>query len=233
MDDWPELPDIRENYLRVREGVDRACERAGRKPDEVVLVAVSKTMPANAVRMAVEAGATDLGENYVQEAEAKIPEVGREARWHFIGHLQSNKARKAASLFDMVQAVDSLKLAEALGRAADDSGRILEVLLEVNIGEEESKAGVPESQVMDLALQVARVPGLKLSGLMCIPPFGPLDETRRYFRRMRELYERLPESSRQTLSMGMSSDYEAAIEEGSTMVRIGTAIFGPRRARAG
>ena len=233
MEGQPGLPDIRENYLRVRESVDRACEKAGRKPDEVILVAVSKTMPVELVRMAVESGATDLGENYVQEAEAKIPEVGRIARWHFIGHLQSNKARKAASLFDVVQAVDSLKLAEALGRAATEFGRTLEVLLEVNIGEEGSKAGVAEENALDLALQVSGVPGLNLSGLMCIPPFGPVDETRKYFGRMRDLFDRLPESSRQTLSMGMSSDYEAAIEEGSTMVRIGTAIFGPRRARAG
>lgn len=204
--------------------MESAARRAGRDAASIRLLAVTKKFPASVIEEAYALGLRDFGENYVQEFEEKAPRLsGLEgARFHLIGHLQSNKARKAAELFSAIQTVDSAKLAARLSAA----GRPLEVMLEVKLGEEESKAGADPGALAELAAAVREQPNLRLTGLMTIPPWSPDPEVSRpYFRTLRELGEKLglPE-----LSMGMSGDLEAAIEEGSTMVRIGTALFGPR-----
>jgi pyridoxal phosphate enzyme (YggS family) len=218
--------DIRANLGRVQEAVARACARAGRSPDHVLLIAVSKTVEAERVRMAVAAGVAALGENRVQEARDKIEALGRPVPWHLIGSLQTNKAKDAARLFDWIHSVDRLELAQELSRRVPAGGRTLNVLLQVNLGEEPQKGGVAPAEVKRLCEAVAGLPGLQVRGLMAIPPAAPTAEaTRPHFRRLRELRDGL---GLEHLSMGMSADFEVAIEEGSTMVRVGTAIFGPR-----
>ena len=234
MQDTGYVPTIRDNLLGVRERIAAAAARAGRSDEEITLVCVSKTVPASIVRLAMEAGATDLGENYVQEAQDKIQQLGREAvRWHLIGHLQSNKAGKAAGLFDMIQSVDSVKLASRLDQSAaqirtEADGR-LDVLLEVNVAGEATKTGTPKDAALDVAAEVAEMPHLRLRGIMGIPPPSGSDgQARSYFAELRRIWQELPEEHRAILSMGMSADFEAAIEEGSTMVRVGSAVFGAR-----
>jgi pyridoxal phosphate enzyme (YggS family) len=186
------------------------------------------------IRAAVAHGVSEIGENYVQEAAAKLPALADlPLTRHFIGHLQRNKARHAVEWFDIVQSVDSLPLAESLSRRAMARGRELEVLLEVNVAGEATKSGVAPEAALALAEQVAPLPGLKLTGLMGIAPLaGTPDDARRAFRHLRQLFDQLPSPHRQTLSMGMTGDFEIALEEGSTMVRIGTGIFGQRRTPA-
>jgi pyridoxal phosphate enzyme (YggS family) len=213
--------DIRANLGRVQEAVARACARAGRSSDDVLLIAVSKTMDADRVRMAVVAGVAALGENRVQEAREKIEALGRPVPWHLIGGLQTNKARDAARLFDWIHSVDRLELAQELSRRAHAAERTLNILLQVNLGDEPQKGGVAPAETKRLGEAVARV-----RGLMAIPPAAPTPElTRPHFRALRELRDSL---GLEHLSMGMSADYEVAIEEGATMVRVGTAIFGQR-----
>lgn len=222
-------PNIADNLARVRERIDAAAERSGRRGSEVTLVCVSKTKPSHLVSQAIAAGATDLGENYVQEAQGKIEDIGHAARWHMIGHLQSNKAHKAAELFDMVQSVDSAKLARRLSGAAIASGKTLDVLIEVNVAGEQSKTGIAPEQAIDLVGEVRSLEGLRLLGVMGIPPFlEDPEHVRPYFIRLREIWQEFPAENRKVLSMGMSGDFEAAIMEGSTMVRVGTAVFGSR-----
>lgn len=221
---------IADNLDRVRERIARAVERAGRPPGCVRLVAVTKRQPVEAVRAALAAGVTDIGENYVQEAEAKFAALsGAGCARHLIGALQRNKAGRAAGLFDMVQTLDRLELAEVLGRRAAALGRTLDVLIEVNATGEATKTGVEPAGVGALAERVAQVEGLRLRGLMGMGPLGA-DEagTRRCFARLQSLWEQLPGESRHTLSLGMTGDFEWAILEGSNLVRIGTAIFGER-----
>jgi pyridoxal phosphate enzyme (YggS family) len=219
--------DIRANLGRVQEAVARACARAGRSPDHVLIIAVSKTVDVERVRMAVAAGVAALGENRVQEARGKIEALGRPVPWHLIGSLQTNKAKDAARLFDWIHSVDRLELARELSRRAGD--RVLDVLLQVNLGDEPQKGGVAPAEVKRLSEAVVGLPGLRLRGLMAIPPVAPSPEqTRPHFRRLRELRDEL---GLEHLSMGMSADFEVAIEEGATMVRVGTAIFGPRAPR--
>lgn len=223
---------IAENLREVQERIDRAAERSGRNAAEIRLVAVSKTQPVDAIREALAAGASEIGENYVQEAEGKLPVLAdAPVVRHFIGHLQKNKAGKAVALFDLVQTVDSLELAQALGRRALAVSKTLDVLIEVNSSGEASKFGVAPERAVDLAAEVAAVPGLQLQGLMGIGPLAPGDEAaaRNSFRLLASLFERLPSEHRQVLSMGMTGDFETAIAEGSTMLRIGTGIFGARR----
>lgn len=225
--------EIAENIAAVQKRVNEACERAGRQPESVRLMAVSKTQSADAIREAVAAGLTLFGENKLQEAKLKMPECPPSASFHFIGHLQTNKARDAAKLFAMVHGVDSLRLATELNKKADQHARDLPILLEVNVAGEASKFGYsPETLLAELE-QLLELPRLELHGLMCIPPYGSDPQrSRPYFQRLVELKDRceqligvpLPE-----LSMGMSGDFEVAIEEGSTIVRVGTAIFGKRR----
>lgn len=213
---------IRDDFLRVEGRVAAACRRAGRSRSEVTLVAVSKTFPASAVDEAIAAGARDVGENRVQEARDKKPQVVGSARWHLIGHLQSNKVRDAARIFDVVQTIDSLSLAQKIASSAESA---MDALIEVNIGGEPQKAGVMPGDVAALVSEVSGLPNLRLRGLMTIPPIGTADESRRYFRELRALRDRLKLGE---LSMGMSEDFETAIEEGATIVRVGRAIFGER-----
>jgi hypothetical protein len=217
----------------VRKGIARAAEHSGRSPHEIVLVGVVKSVSAEMVREAVDAGLADLAENRVQEAEPKIAAVGRQsARWHLVGHLQRNKSGRAVALFDRVHSVDDIELAQALSRRAVAAGRVVPVLIQVNVSGEAAKHGVAPVGLEALLEQVVRLPGLVVDGLMSI---GPLvedgEEARRYFARTRELRDRAQKRlgvSLPELSMGMSADYEVAIEEGSTMVRVGTALFGRR-----
>ena len=219
---------IRENVAVVESRIARACERVGRSRDEVTLVAVSKTFPANFIDEAIEAGITEVGENRVQEAREKKPLVSGSARWHLIGHLQTNKAKDAVKLFDVIQAVDSLDLAEKLARAADGQEKRLEIMLQINIGDEPQKSGIARGDVDAIAKQAAAMASLHIIGLMAIPPIGTPEESRPYFRELRSMRDAL---GLQHLSMGMSEDFETAIEEGSTIVRVGRAIFGSRPAR--
>jgi hypothetical protein len=225
--------DIAANLAQVRERIAAAARAAGRDPSEVRLVAVSKTKPAAAVRQAWEAGQVLFGENYVQEARDKIAQVGPGPVWHLIGHLQSNKAKLAASLFAVVETVDRPKIARALDRHARELGKELGVLLQVNVSGEPQKSGCSPEEAEALAQEVAELPGLRLMGLMTMPPFFDQPERARpYFARLRELAQRLarnlPPGSMEELSMGMSGDFEVAIAEGATLVRVGTAIFGAR-----
>ena len=219
---------IRENVAVVESRIARACERVGRSRDEVTLVAVSKTFPANFIDEAIEAGITEVGENRVQEAREKKPLVSGSARWHLIGHLQTNKAKDAVKLFDVIQAVDSLDLAEKLARAADGQEKRLEIMLQINIGDEPQKSGIARGDVDAIAKQAAAMASLHIIGLMAIPPIGTPEESRPYFRELRSMRDAL---GLRHLSMGMSEDFETAIEEGSTIVRVGRAIFGTRPAR--
>lgn len=227
---------LRQRLERVHERMAEAASRANRQPGDVKLVAVSKTHPVEIIREAIAAGVTDLGENRVQEAEAKIPEVGRQAaRWHLIGHLQSNKARRAVELFDVIHSLDSAALARRLDRACGEAGRQeLPVLIQIDLGQEATKSGAAEREVPEIIDAIRQSPGLRLTGLMTLPPyFDDPEQARPFFRRLRELRDELRAQgvfgdTSGELSMGMTHDYEVAIEEGATMVRVGTAIFGAR-----
>jgi hypothetical protein len=224
------------NLKSLRERIDRACARAGRDPASVTLAAVSKSQPPEVVRAAVDLGLTLFGENRVQEAKAKIPLCPGRARWHMIGHLQTNKARDAVEMFEMVESVDSLHLAQELNRRAEQLAKRLPVLLEVNIAGEAAKFGYPPARVLDELRELNALPRLELHGLMTMAPWTPAPEkVRPIFRRLRELKAECEQrlgAPLPHLSMGMSGDFEVAIEEGATLVRIGTALFGPRPARA-
>jgi hypothetical protein len=216
---------MRERLDHVEERIARAAERAGRPRSEIALIAVTKKFPAEAIREAYSLGLRVFGENYVQEFEAKHPALAdlKDAEFHLIGHLQSNKARPAAELFQAIQTVDSAKLARRLNEA----GKKLEVMIEVKLSEEESKAGAAPDLLPELIAAIRECPNLQLTGLMTMPPWSDDPEaTRPYFRRLAELARR---NGLAKLSMGMSHDLEAAIEEGATHVRVGTALFGPRR----
>lgn len=216
---------IHDNVAAVGARLAAACARVGRARSEVTLVGVSKTFPAEFVDEAIAAGIVEVGENRVQEARDKKPLVHGAARWHLIGHLQSNKAKDAVKLFDVIQAVDSLDLAEQLARAAETHGKRQEIMLQVNVGDEAQKSGIARAGLESIARQAAAIPSLHVIGLMAIPPIGTADESRPYFRELRTMRDAL---GLEHLSMGMSEDFEAAIEEGSTLVRIGRAIFGSR-----
>jgi pyridoxal phosphate enzyme (YggS family) len=214
------MQDIRANLERVRERVARAAERAGRRAEDVLLVGVSKTVDVARIRAAIAAGLGALGENRVQEARDKITELGRTVKWHLVGHLQTNKVRDALELFDVIHSVDRIDLARELDRRARAKGRTIDAFVQVNVGGELSKG------VETAVGAISALSGLKLRGLMTIPPaVERAEDARAWFRTLRKLAERhgLPE-----LSMGMSADFEVAIEEGATMVRVGTAVFGPR-----
>jgi len=223
---------LEENFRKVQQRIEAACARAGRDPKDVTVVAVSKSQPPEAVRAAVDIGQLIFGENRVQEAKAKIALCPERARWHMIGHLQSNKARDAIALFSVIQSVDSLSLAQELEKWADKHAKTMPVLLEVNIAGESSKFGYnPDSVVRELP-QINDLRHLEVHGLMTIAPYTTdAEKVRPVFRKLRELKsqcEQVLGAPLQHLSMGMSGDFEVAIEEGATMVRIGTALFGPR-----
>ena len=214
--------EIRANLAAVEARVAAACARAGRAREEVTLVAVTKTFPASDVDHAIAAGVTHVGENKVQEARDKKPSVTGAAKWHLIGHLQSNKAKDVVRLFDVVQTIDSIELAERLARLAQGP---LDVMLQVNVGGEEQKSGVEPSDVAALARRVRELAPLNLVGLMTIPPLGEAEEMRPYFRELKTMRDDLGLGH---LSMGMTDDFEVAIEEGATVIRVGRAIFGSR-----
>lgn len=224
---------LRSRIEAVRESIARAAARSGRGASDVTLIAIVKTVSADAVREALALGVTDLGESRVQEAEGHVAEVGRQAaRWHLVGHLQRNKARRAVELFDRVHSVDGAGVAAALSRHAADAGRVARALVEVNVGGEASKFGVAPEGLERLLEELVALPGLAIDGLMAVTPLAErAGDARPHFARLRALRDaseralgrRLPE-----LSMGMSGDFEVAVEEGATMVRVGTALFGGR-----
>lgn len=228
---------LADRLTRVRERIARACARAGRDPKSVLLVAITKGFPAEAVRAAVSLGLTDFGENRVQEAEDKIPEIAPRPRWHLVGHLQTNKAKRAVQLFDEIQSVDSTRLAEELDRRAAQERRAMPCLVEVNTSGEESKFGVGLEGAEALLERCRALTSLQVHGLMTIGPLarGP-EGARQAFRTLKGIRdaavrgELLPGSA--DLSMGMSDDFEIGIEEGATIVRVGSALFGPRPAGA-
>jgi pyridoxal phosphate enzyme (YggS family) len=221
-----------ERFRGVRHRIAEACRRAGREPDSVTLVAVAKTFPADRVRELLACGQTVFGESRVQEALGKIPLVGEGARWHLVGHLQRNKARHAVGAFELIHSVDGEPLARELDRRAAAAGIRQSILLQVNLAEEPTKHGVHETEAEALLEVVSGLDHLDLRGLMTIPPWADsAEESRPWLARLRELRDRLRERSRHglpELSMGMTDDFEVAVEEGATLVRIGTALFGER-----
>ena len=232
------MTSISSNVRQVREEIHQAAAASGRNPEEVTLVAICKTFPVEAISEAIAAGLRIFGENRVQEAEPKIqalaPADGLE--WHLVGHLQSNKAKRAVQLFEVIQSLDSMKLAQKLNQACVELGKSVSVLIQVNLGLEATKSGASREQVEEIVDQVASLPGLRLDGLMTIPPFfEDADRSRPFFAELRALRDRIESArpgslGRKHLSMGMSHDFRPAIEEGATIVRVGTAIFGVRAA---
>lgn len=224
---------LAENLDLIQQRIRAACERAGRDPDSVTLLAVSKTHPPETIREAADCGLLLFGENKVQEARAKIPLCPGKCRWHFIGHLQSNKVRDAVELFEMIQGVDSLNLAREINKRCEQASKRMPILLEVNVAGEASKFGYKPEQLLAELNELNTLPKIEIHGLMTIPPYTTDPEKARpYFRRVRELRmdcEKILGASLPHLSMGMSDDFEIAVEEGATMVRIGTALFGPRQ----
>lgn len=222
-----------DNLETIQQRIQAACVRSARDPKSVTLLAVSKTHPPETIQAAVAAGLLHFGENKIQEAKAKIPLCPGKSRWHFIGHLQTNKCRDAVELFEMIESVDSLPLAREINKRAEAAARTMPVLLEVNVGGESSKFGYPPGQLLKELAELDQFPRIEVQGLMTVPPWSPDGEgSRLHFRQLRELKLRcegvlgapLPH-----LSMGMSGDFEAAIEEGATIVRVGTALFGARQ----
>jgi pyridoxal phosphate enzyme (YggS family) len=231
---------IAENVARIRARIADAAARAGRSPDEVLLLGVTKTTPPESVLAAARAGVSAFGENYVQEAREKVPVVNAAAGaegfsldWHLIGHLQTNKAKYCPSLFATVETVDNFPLAKELAKAASkQQGTSQRVLVEVNLSGDPARAGVAPDEALAFCEELQQVPGIELDGLMGIAAYDArAEESRPAFRRLRTLWERLPAKNRKTLSMGMSGDFEVAIEEGTTLVRIGSALFGARPPR--
>jgi len=226
------MDSIGDNISRVRERINSAAVRSGRNPEQVTLIAVTKMIGVDRINEAIAAGVTNFGENYIQEARKKI-EIVQDDRiqWHFIGHLQTNKAKYAVRLFDWIHCLDSIKLVRELNKRAVAAGRVIPCLMEINLAHEESKFGAEEEHLVELAEEITRCSHLSLRGLMTMPPYTEDPErSRYYFVALRELKERLHARhiAATDLSMGMSADFEVAIEEGATLVRVGRAIFGER-----
>jgi hypothetical protein len=221
-----------ENLDSIQQRIAAACAQAGRAPNSVTLLAVSKSHPPETIRAAVNAGQLLFGENKIQEAKAKIPLSPGKARWQFIGHLQSNKVRDAVQLFEMIQGVDSLAIAQEISKRAEQAARTLPILLEVNVAGEGSKFGYAPERLLAELNELNALPRIEIHGLMAIPPFAAVPEKARpYFQKLRELKvqcEQILGAPLPHLSMGMSGDFEVAIEEGATIVRVGTALFGER-----
>ena len=223
------MVDICENLRAVRDRIDAAARKTGRTGQDVTLVTVTKTRGVEEIRQAIECGVTDIGENYVQEAEIKYGEIGGAVRWHMIGHLQSNKARHVVEFASMIHSIDCEALAREVGRRAEAIGKRVDVLLEVKVSDEATKFGIDPDQSLRLADEISKLSGIRLCGLMGMAPFTPEPEDARpYFSMLKRLWDKLPAEQRLYLSMGMTHDFEIAIEEGANMVRIGTAIFGQR-----
>jgi pyridoxal phosphate enzyme (YggS family) len=226
---------IDENIASIRERIYNRALKTKRKPDEITLVAVTKTVDTNRIKEAKEAGITAFGENYIQEAMGKIPHIGEGVTWHMIGRLQTNKVKYVVPLFSMIHSVDSIRLAEGISKQAIERDKIMEVLIQVNISQENAKAGVKPEELPQLLEAVSSLKGITVKGLMTMPPyFTDPEKMRPFFATLRELRDKLivffsDSLSLAHLSMGMSSDFEVAIDEGATILRIGTAIFGGRK----
>ncbi|NIS74370.1 MAG: YggS family pyridoxal phosphate-dependent enzyme [Deltaproteobacteria bacterium] len=229
------MGEIFDNVVRVLERIDAAAAKAGRNKEDISIVAVSKTHTVDKIIEAAEAGIDTFGENYVKEAQMKIAAIDQQLKWHLVGHLQMNKAKKAVKLFDVIETVDSIRVAQEISTRALSVGKKLKVLVQVNIAEESSKWGVLRNDLIPLLNEIALLPGIEISGLMTIPPYTEdLEEARKYFAAMRELRDTINAMNIEgisliDLSMGMSHDYDVAIVEGATIIRVGTAIFGSRR----
>ena len=226
---------MEDRLKRIHERIDQVASRCNRSVESIRLIAVSKTIPTAVVREAIDCGVTDLGENYIQEARDKVNELATApVNWHFIGHLQSNKAKYAVRLFDLIHSVDSLKLATELNKYAQKIDKIQAVLVQVNVAQEKSKSGIFVEETIGLSKQLSQLDNISVKGLMTMPPyFNAPDKVRPFFAALRDLRDRIRTENitgigMDELSMGMTGDFEAAIEEGATMVRIGTAIFGER-----
>jgi hypothetical protein len=228
------MADVAQNFQTVRERVAQAAERAGRNPDDIIVVGASKLVEVARIEQAIAAGLKHVGENYVQEARPKVEAIGGQVTWHFIGHLQTNKARDVVRLFDVVHSLDRMELAKELSKRAVAAGKVMDVFIEVNIAGEETKSGVAPGEVETLIHQAAELPNVRVRGLMTMPPpFDDAEKSRPYFRALRLLKEQLhqknvPNVNLSELSMGMTADFEIAVEEGASIIRIGTGIFGPR-----
>lgn len=227
------MEDIAQNIARVQEEIARAAAKVGRNPDEITLIAVTKNVPEDKINAAIRAGVQDIGENRVQEALAKYDAVRGPVRWHFIGHLQRNKVKYVLGRFDLLHSLDRISLAQEIQKRAAVQGLIVPCLVQVNVAGEESKFGIPPDELASFLQKVAAFPNLNVCGLMTIAPYSLDPEAvRPVFRRLRELFHQgnyPPEIEMKYLSMGMSGDFTVAVEEGANMVRIGTAIFGPRQ----
>jgi len=226
---------LENKIYNIKERIKKAALSCGRSPEDIKLIAVSKTKPADVVRQAVNSGLTVFGENYIQEAREKIETISSSnLSWHFIGHLQSNKAKYAVKLFDLIHTVDSLKLAKELNKQAEKINKVQDILIQVNTGMEISKSGIEEKDAMDLARSISGLKNIKVKGLMTIPPFFDApDKVQPFFKDLCNLRDRIrkeniPDIQMDELSMGMTGDFEAAIQEGATLIRVGTAIFGKR-----
>ena len=226
---------IKENFNKINKQIFDTAVSCDRKPESIQLIAVSKRKSAETVIECIEAGAKHLGENYIQEAIDKIDIIGKDtACWHFIGHLQSNKAKVAVKYFEYIHTVDTFKLAKEIDKQARKIPKIQKILVQVNIGEEETKSGTDIENTIELVQQISALENLSLQGLMCMPPyFSDPEQARNYFKQLVQVKEKIVAQQNDTvsmehLSMGMSNDFKVAIEEGSTMVRVGTSIFGRR-----
>lgn len=225
---------IRDNFHEVKNNIEQACKRCGRNPEEVTLIAVSKTKPISMIEEAILAGASHFGENKVQELCEKIENIKNPLHWHMIGHLQRNKVKYIINKGLLIHSVDSLSLAEQINKDAEKAGVKQDILIEINIGDEESKYGFRSDEVMSNITKIAEYKSICIKGLMCVAPFTEnAEENRIYFRKMRQLYvdindKNIDNVNMNMLSMGMTGDYEVAIEEGATLVRVGTGIFGER-----
>lgn len=226
---------ISEKISEVRRRIDDACRRVGRNPDEVTLIAVSKTRPVEELWDAYHAGALHFGENKVQELVDKIPQMPSDIHWHMIGHLQRNKVKYVVGKTELIHSVDSLRLAEEISKEAVKQNVTVQILIEVNVAQEESKFGVSAEETAEIAIEIAKLPGVRLKGLMTIAPYtDKAEDNRLYFRKLKQLSvdiksKNIDNVSMDVLSMGMTGDYEVAVEEGSTCVRVGTGIFGERQ----
>jgi PLP dependent protein len=230
------MADVGGNYRKLVERIDEAAAKSGREASAIKLLAAAKSQRIDAIRAALAAGVTLIGENYVQEAGEKKGEISTPVEWHMIGHLQRNKVRLAVGLFDVIESLDNLALARELDKEGRRCGQIIRAFVEINLGGEESKTGIAKKHVPSLLESVAKLANLRVEGLMTVPPFRQdPEQVRPYFRELRELKEKIRESGfpnvdLKELSMGMTHDYPVAVEEGATIVRIGTALFGPRGA---
>jgi PLP dependent protein len=228
------MVDVAANYREILSRINEAAAQCGRNPNDIKLLGASKSQSFEAIRAAIGAGLKLIGENYVQEAKERKERISQSVEWHMIGHLQRNKAKAAIELFDVIESLDNLALARALDKEARKRAKTVRIFVEVNLGNEESKSGIAKEQLIALVEGMATLPSLRVAGLMTVPPFRKnLNDVRPYFRELSELREklnelRLPNVDLGELSMGMTHDYTVAIEEGATIVRIGTALFGPR-----